>query len=58
MDLGSVLESELAWTEVEIQCVKGICRLKLVSSSGFSLMLQLVDLCPTHGLYEIVLLLF
>ena len=37
MDLGSVLESELG-TEMEIWCIKGMHRLKLVScenNSGF-----------------------
>ena len=35
MDLGSVLESELG-QEVEIRCVKGMYRLKLVSSRSTS----------------------
>ena len=36
VDLGSVLESARAWTEMETQCIKGIYRLKLISSENNS----------------------
>ena len=41
MDLGSVLESELG--QMEIWCVKGMCRLKLVSSENNSVFKRLMN---------------